>query len=107
MKRRNPAHTKRLLARNLRELRLQRSWSQYDLADEASLRQALISALELATANPTLESLDKISAALGVEVAELLLPSKKVLADRPAADAAGPASGVGAGETRHGRAKRG
>jgi transcriptional regulator with XRE-family HTH domain len=71
MRRRNPAHTKRLLARNLRQLRLQRSWSQYDLADEARLRQALISAIEVGTANPTLESLDKIAAALGVEVADL------------------------------------
>jgi predicted transcriptional regulator len=44
--RRNPAHTKRLLARNLR-------WSQYDLADESSLRQALISVLEVATRDPT------------------------------------------------------
>jgi transcriptional regulator with XRE-family HTH domain len=72
MRRRNPAHTKRLLARNLRQLRLQRSWSQYDLADEARLRQASISAVEVAAANPTLESLDKIAAALGVEVADLL-----------------------------------
>ncbi|WP_271585645.1 helix-turn-helix domain-containing protein [Bradyrhizobium sp. CCBAU 45389] len=72
-----------MLARNLRRLRLERSWSQYDLADETRLRQALISALELATANPTLDSLDKIAFALGVEVAELLLPAAKVPADRP------------------------
>lgn len=71
MRRRNQAHTRRLLARNLRQLRLQRSWSQYDLADEARLRQALISALEVGTANPTLKSLDQIAAALGVEVAAL------------------------------------
>jgi|tagenome__1003787_1003787.scaffolds.fasta_scaffold17974929_1 transcriptional regulator with XRE-family HTH domain len=71
MRRRNPAHTRRLLARNLRRLRLERSWSQYDLADETRLRQALISALELAIANPTLESLDKIAFALEVEVAAL------------------------------------
>jgi transcriptional regulator with XRE-family HTH domain len=72
MRRRNPAQTKWLLARNLRQLRLQREWSQDDLADKARVRQALISALEVATANPTLESLDKIAAALDVEVAELL-----------------------------------
>lgn len=78
MKRRNPAHTKRQLARNLRRLRLERSWSQDDLADAAKVRQALVSALEVATANPTLESLDKIAAALGVEVADLLAPQAKV-----------------------------
>ena len=74
MKRRNPAHTKRLLARNLRQLRLKRAWSQDDLADEAGVRQALVSALEVATANPTLESLDKVAVALGVDVADLLAP---------------------------------
>jgi transcriptional regulator with XRE-family HTH domain len=72
MRRRNPIHTKRLLARNLRQIRVERSWSQDDLADEAKVRQALVSALEVATANPTLESLDKIAAALDVEVADLL-----------------------------------
>jgi transcriptional regulator with XRE-family HTH domain len=72
MRRRNPIHTKRLLARNLRQIRLERSWSQDDLADEAKVRQALVSALEVATANATLESLDKIAAALDVEVADLL-----------------------------------
>ncbi|WP_028138849.1 helix-turn-helix transcriptional regulator [Bradyrhizobium japonicum] len=74
MKRRTPAHTKRLLARNLRRLRQQRAWSQHDLADEANVRQALVSALEVAKANPTLESLDKIAVALNVGVADLLLP---------------------------------
>ncbi|QHP68126.1 XRE family transcriptional regulator [Bradyrhizobium sp. LCT2] len=71
MRRRNSAHTRRFLARNIRRLRLERSWSQYDLADETRLRQALISSLELGTANPTLESLDKIAFALGVDVAVL------------------------------------
>jgi transcriptional regulator with XRE-family HTH domain len=71
MRRWNPAHTKRRLARNLRQLRSQRAWSQDDLAGYAGVRQALVSALEVATANPTLESLDKIAAALGIEVADL------------------------------------
>ncbi|OYU91826.1 MAG: hypothetical protein CFE29_02955 [Bradyrhizobiaceae bacterium PARB1] len=46
MRRRNPTHTKRLLARNLRRLRAERAWSQDDLAAEAKVRQALVSALE-------------------------------------------------------------
>jgi transcriptional regulator with XRE-family HTH domain len=83
MRRRNPAHTKRLLARNLRQLRLQRSWSQDDLADEAKVRQALVSAIEVATANPTLETLDRIAAALDVDVADLLVPQAG--SKRPAA----------------------
>jgi transcriptional regulator with XRE-family HTH domain len=62
------------MARNLRRLRLRREWSQDDLAHKAGVRQALVSALEVGTANPTVESLDKIAAALGVEIAELLAP---------------------------------
>lgn len=72
MKRRNLAHTKRLIARNLRRLRHEKAWSQHDLAHEASVRQALISAIEVAEANPTVESLHRIAAALNVEVADLL-----------------------------------
>ena len=49
-----------------------KSWSQHDLASEAGVRQALISSLEVATANPTLESLEKVAGALNVSVAELL-----------------------------------
>jgi len=60
------------LARNLRRLRQEKSWSQHDLADEANVRQALVSAIEVATANPTLDTLDKIAAALGLNVADLL-----------------------------------
>ena len=74
MRRRNLIRTKRSLARNLRQLRLERSWSQDDLANEATVRQALVSALEVAKANPTLESLARIAAALDVEVADLLTP---------------------------------
>lgn len=72
MRRRNPARAKRLIACNLRRLRLARSWSQYDLAEKAKVRQALVSALEVATANPTVETLDRIAAALGVEIADLV-----------------------------------
>ncbi|WP_141937259.1 helix-turn-helix transcriptional regulator [Bradyrhizobium sp. UNPA324] len=90
MGRRDPIHTRRLLARNLRRLRLRREWSQHDLAEEAGVRQALVSALEVTTANPTLESLDRISEALGVEVAALLAAPKA--RKRRKAGGAGPGS---------------
>jgi transcriptional regulator with XRE-family HTH domain len=76
MRRPHPARAKRLIARNLRRLRLARSWSQDDLAVRAKVRQALVSALEVATANPTLETLDRVAAALDVEIAELVAPHK-------------------------------
>lgn len=74
MRPRKPAYIQRLLARNVREHRLLKSWTQYDLADETRLRQALISEIEAGKANPTLLSLHKIASALGVQVAELMLP---------------------------------
>jgi transcriptional regulator with XRE-family HTH domain len=72
MGRRTAAQTKRLIARNIRRMRQDKSWSQHDLANEAGVRQALISSLEIAAANPTLESLDKVAGALNVRLAELL-----------------------------------
>jgi transcriptional regulator with XRE-family HTH domain len=62
---------RRVLARNLRRLRLERGWSQDDLAAEAGIRQALVSAIEVGTANPTLASLEKFAVTLGVTLAEL------------------------------------
>ncbi|MCS3928984.1 transcriptional regulator with XRE-family HTH domain [Bradyrhizobium elkanii] len=71
----------------MREHRLRKSWTQYDLADETRLRQALVSEIEAGKANPTLLSLHKIASALGVHVAELVLPLDAVLAQatKPAA----------------------
>ncbi|WP_229182671.1 helix-turn-helix domain-containing protein [Bradyrhizobium oropedii] len=69
-----------MLAQNVRERRLRKSWTQYDLADETALRQALVSQIEAEKANPTLLSLHKLASALGVQVAELLLPQDTVLA---------------------------
>jgi transcriptional regulator with XRE-family HTH domain len=71
MAKREILSTKRILARNLRRLRLERGWSQDDLAAEAGVRQALVSAIEVATANPTLESLDRLTSALKVDMATL------------------------------------
>ena len=62
---------RRVLAHNVRRLRLDRGLSQDELATEADSRQALVSSIEAGTANPTLNSLFKIAAALGVEVGEL------------------------------------
>ncbi len=56
---------------NVRHLRREKSWSQHDLAHEARVRQALVSAIEVGTANPTLFSIEKIASALQVSVADL------------------------------------
>jgi transcriptional regulator with XRE-family HTH domain len=71
MAKRTPPSSRRTLARNLRRLRLERELSQDDVAAEAGVRQALISAIEVETANPTLETLDRVAAALKVDLAKL------------------------------------
>ena len=68
---RDSQSVRRILARNLRRLRLERGWSQDDLAAEAGMRQALVSAIEVGAANPTLASLEKLAATLGITFAEL------------------------------------
>ncbi|MDB5670963.1 MAG: Transcriptional regulator [Alphaproteobacteria bacterium] len=66
---------KQVLAENLLRLRGERGLSQRDLAAAARVRQPLISAIELQTANPTLSTLESIAQALDVAVGELLLPA--------------------------------
>ena len=62
---------RRVLARNLRRIRRERELSQDELAAEANVRQALVSAIEVGTANPTVDSLEQLAVALGVTVGEL------------------------------------
>jgi ribosome-binding protein aMBF1 (putative translation factor) len=65
------AHLRTALARKVRELRLSRKMNQRDLAEQAEMRQALISQIERAEANPTLDSIAKIAAALEVSITTL------------------------------------
>jgi DNA adenine methylase len=59
------------LGRRVRELRLSLKMTQRDLAEDAGIRQALISQIERGEANPTLDSILRIAAALEVSFAEL------------------------------------
>lgn len=68
------AHTvRKALAHNLRVLRASRRLSQNVLAEEAGVTQALVSAIELGKANPTLASLERIAQVLKVDMSELFL----------------------------------
>ncbi|WP_349642828.1 helix-turn-helix domain-containing protein [Bradyrhizobium canariense] len=60
------------LARNVCELRLSLGMTQAELAKRADIRRALISEIEREEANPTLETLVRVAAALRVDAAELL-----------------------------------
>ena len=62
---------KATFGRNVRERRLLLNMSQAELAERAELRRAAISDIEREAANPTLDSITKIAAALRVDVCEL------------------------------------
>jgi transcriptional regulator with XRE-family HTH domain len=64
---------RKALAHNLRVLRATRRLSQNVLAEEAGVTQALVSAIELGKANPTLASLERIALVLKVDLSELFL----------------------------------
>ena len=60
------------LARNLRELRLKRGWSQEAFAFEAGIHRTYVSDLERGARNPTIEVVDRLARTLGVPPGELL-----------------------------------
>ena len=59
------------LASRVRELMVSLKMTQRDLAEDAGIRQALISQIERGEANPTLDSILRIATALEVSFAEL------------------------------------
>lgn len=68
---------RRILARNLRRLRLERKLTQDVLADEAGVRQALISELEAGKIDVRLDTLQRIAMALNAKLVELFDESKR------------------------------
>jgi len=56
------------LADEVLDLRLERGWSQSELARRVGTRQANISRTESGLANPTLKSLQKLADAFGTEL---------------------------------------
>jgi transcriptional regulator with XRE-family HTH domain len=66
------APAREALARNLRRLRVARRWSLSDLAEAAKSGKATLSAIENGRANPTVDTLAALAAALDVELTELL-----------------------------------
>ena len=63
-----------LLANNVRSLRAARGMSQQTLADTVEIEQTEISKIENQRGNPTVLTLEKLAAALGVTVPALLEP---------------------------------
>lgn len=72
MARRDVHAARRILAQNVRRLRLARDMSQEDLAHAAELSQDQISEVENAKHSVTLDNIQRLAFALNVRVAELL-----------------------------------
>ena len=64
----------KLVAHNLRRLRLQKRMSQEDLAEEAGIARSYAWKLETGEVNPTLDTLDRVAQALGGHARDLLAP---------------------------------
>jgi transcriptional regulator with XRE-family HTH domain len=62
------------LARQVLHLRLERGWTQEELAKRTGTKQANISRLENAKLNPSVEMLQRVADAFGVELAVTFLP---------------------------------
>ncbi len=67
-----PMDIRKQVGRNVRRYRLERDWSQEELAFEAGVHQTYLSGVENGTRNPTITVLKKLADALGVPPAALL-----------------------------------
>ena len=65
-----------VVARNVMRLRIQRGWTQQQLARELGVTQPRIAQVESASANVQIDTLDRLAAVFGVEPAGLLQPGK-------------------------------
>jgi transcriptional regulator with XRE-family HTH domain len=72
MARKDIHSARRILAHQVRRLRVARQMSQEDLADAAELSQDQISEVENAKHSTTLDNIQRLAFALDVTVAELL-----------------------------------
>lgn len=68
----DPRRVEAALARNLREWRTRRGWSQAELASRADLSKGMLVQIEQAQTNPSIATLCKLANALGVALPRLV-----------------------------------
>ena len=69
---------------NLRRIRVERGVSQENLAVDAAVDRSYISGIENGSFNPTLDVLDRLADALGVDLSDLVaLPASGEVAPKP------------------------
>ncbi|WP_184101140.1 helix-turn-helix domain-containing protein [Sphingopyxis panaciterrulae] len=61
-----------VLARNLKEARAVRNWSQEELAHRAGIDRTYVSSLERCRYSATIDVVDQVAKALGLSAADLL-----------------------------------
>ncbi len=66
------ATARKRLAYQMRMLRFKRGWSQETLAEAAGLHRTYVSCIERAERNVGLDNVEKIAAAFGLPISELL-----------------------------------
>lgn len=71
-KKKKPEGSRAILASNLRAMRQERGLSQEALADIAGLHRTYVSSVERCERNATLDTLDRLSLALGITSSDLL-----------------------------------
>lgn len=72
----------RYIGANIRRLRIERGWTQQELAQATGLKERYVQVLETGSANPTVKVVIAAAHALGVAPTDLFAPAK--LPPRPA-----------------------
>lgn len=62
-------------SKNLKKFRLEKGLSQEDLADECGLHRTYVSSVERGERNITVDNMEKLAIALGVDLRELISPN--------------------------------
>lgn len=71
-----PSKLRRIVADNVRRLRVELGMSQEQLAAEAGLHRTYVGAIERAERNLSLDNIERLALALGVQPPALLIPTQ-------------------------------
>ena len=62
-------------SKNIKKVRLQKGFSQESLADECGLHRTYVSSVERGERNITVDNMERLAIALGVDLRDLLSPN--------------------------------
>ena len=68
---------RRIFAENLRKARLAKRFSQEDLAEVSGLHRTYVGSVERAERNISIDNMERLSAAVGVSMPDLLKDTKR------------------------------